>query len=109
MKATRQPGKRLAVGAGFIVLAFCAMHVWNKYDFCQGWSDHDATRAKEFRSAAANPGLGREEAKGCLVAADIHDLITRKYATVASRPWRPYPSYPLVAAEEQRLIEGRHP
>jgi hypothetical protein len=108
MKTTMRTWKRLAVGVGLVVLAFGAMRVWNKHDFCQGWSDHYAARAKEFRSEAAKPPLGRDEAKKYLVAADIHDLISRKYAAVASRPWRPYPSYPLITAEEQWKIEVGH-
>src|SRR5687767_726839 len=101
MESTMQNWKRLATGVGFVVLAFCALRVWNKHDFCQGWSENYATRAKEFRSAAANPAVGREEARKYLIAADIHDVISRKYAAVASRPWSRYPSYPLVTAEEQ--------
>jgi len=84
------------------------MSLWNKHDFCRGWSKHYAARAKEFRSEAANRALGRNEARRYLVAAAIHDMISRKYAAVASRPWRPYPGYPLVTAEEQQIAEERH-
>jgi hypothetical protein len=108
MKTTMRTWKRLAVGLGLVVLAFCAMHLWSKHDFCQGWSDHYAARAREFRFEGANPALGRDDARKYLVAADIHDLISEKYAAVASRPWRRYPSYPLVTAGEQWMIEGRH-
>jgi hypothetical protein len=108
MKTTMRTWKCLAIGVGVVVLVFCAMRAWGKYDFCQGWSNHYAARAKEFRSEAANPTLGRDEAKKYLVAADIHDLISQKYAVAASRPWRPYPSYPLVTAGERSIIEGRY-
>jgi hypothetical protein len=108
MKATMRNSKRLAAGVGFVVLAFCAMRTWNKHDFCQGWSNHHAARARAFRHDAANLALERDEVRRYQVAADTHDLISQKYAAVASRPWRPYPSYPLVSAEEQRTIEGRH-
>ena len=108
MKTTLRTWKRIAVGVGSFVLAFGAMHVWNKHGFCQGWSDHYAARAKEFRYQAANRAFDRDEAKKYLVAADIHDLISRKYAAVASRPWRPYPSYPLITPDEQLKIEGGH-
>jgi hypothetical protein len=100
--------KRLVTGVGFVVLAFCAIRVWNKHDFCEGWSSHYAVRAKGLRSEAANPALGRDEARKYLIAADIHDIISRKYAAVASRPWRRYPGYPLVTAEEQRMVDGGH-
>lgn len=107
------PSMRRLVGAALVLLAVgcitsLALRVWNKHDFCQGWSNHYAARSKEFRAEAAKPGLGHDEARKCLIAADTHDLVSRKYAAVASRPWRPYPSYPLVTAEEQWMIEGRH-
>ena len=108
MKTTNLTWKRLAVGVGLIVLAFGAMRVWNKHDFCQGWSDYYAARAKAFRSEAANPAVERAEAKRYLVTADIHELISRKYAAVASRPWRPYPRHPLITPDEQWKIEGGH-
>ena len=108
MKTTMRIWRRLAIGAAFVVLAFCALRVWNKHDFCRGWSDHYAARAKEFRSEAANPALGRDEVRRYLIAADTHDLISRKYAEVATRPWRRYPGYPLVTVEEQRMVEERH-
>jgi hypothetical protein len=106
MNTNMRTWKCLAAGVGLAVLAFGAMHVWNKHDFCQGWSEHYAARAKEFRSEAAHRAFERAEAKKYLVAAEIHDLISRKYAAVASRPWRPYPGYPLITADEQRKIEG---
>lgn len=100
--------KRLAIGVGLVVLAFCTLLVWNKHDFCQGWADHYAARANDFRSEGTNPALGRDEARKYLIAADVHDLISRKYAMVASRPWKAYPSYPLVTAQEERMIEGKY-
>lgn len=100
--------KRLAIGVGLVVVAFCAMRGWSKHDFCQGWSNHYAARAKEFRSEAANPTLGPDNARKYLIAADTHDLISRKYAAAAARPWLAYPGYPLVTAEEQLMIEARH-
>jgi len=106
MKTTMRTWKRLAVGVGLVVVALGAMKIWNKHDFCQGWSDHYAARAKELRAEAANRASEHAEAEKYRVAADSHDLISRKYAAIASRPWRPYPGYPLITADEQWKIEG---
>lgn len=108
MKTAMQTWKRVATGVCLIVLAICVLRLWSKSDFCTGWSDHYAARAKEFRSGAVNPALQPDEVKKYLIAADTHDLISRKYAAVASRPWRPYPAYPLITAGEQQMIEERH-
>jgi hypothetical protein len=108
MKTPTRTWKRFAVGAGFVVLAFCAMCIWHKHDFCRGWSDHYASRAKQLRAEVANPILGPEERREHLIAADWHDIISHKYAVVAQQPWRPYPSYPLITPEEQRTTAAKH-
>jgi hypothetical protein len=107
MKPTQRIWTRLAIGVGFAVLAFSLLCVWNKHSFCQAWADHYAARAKQLRTEATNPALGRDATREHLIAADLHDMISRKYATVASHPWRPYPGYPLVKPEEQQLVAGR--
>ena len=108
MKTTARIWKRLAAVAGFAVLALCAMSVWNKHDFCQGWAKQYAARAQQLRAEAAKPALGRDEAREYLIAADVYDLIARKYAAVASQPWRPYPGYPLITPAEQQMVAARH-
>jgi len=108
MKPMKRTWGRLGAGVVLVLLALCTLRVWNKRDFCQGWATHYAGRAKELRSVATNPALGRDEVKECLIAADIHDLISKKYAAVASRPWRRYPGYPLVTSEEQQTAAGRY-
>ena len=100
MKPARRIWARLAMSVALAAFAFVAWGVWNKHHFCQGWSNHYAARAKQFRTDAANPVLKPEEVRECLIAADVHDIISRKYAVVASRPWRPYPGYPLVTRNE---------
>jgi hypothetical protein len=107
MKATMQTSKRLACIVGFVLLALCTIRVWNKHAFCQGWAEHYAARANQFRSDAANRALRQDEARNYLIAADTHDLISRKYSAVASRPWHQYPKHPLITPAEQRIIEAR--
>src|SRR5262245_42240993 len=108
MKPTKRTWSRLVIGVGFVFLAFGLLIVRNKHGFCQGWANHYAARAKQLRAEAANPALGRDEAREYLIAADLQDMISQKYATVASHPWRPYPGHPLVTPEEQQFVAGRH-
>jgi hypothetical protein len=108
MKPTKRTWRRLVIAVGFVLLAFPLLCVWNKRDFCQGWANHYATRAKQLRAEAANPALGRDEAREYLIAADLQDAVSHKYARVASQPWRPYPGYPLVTADERQVAAGRH-
>src|SRR5689334_12604752 len=108
MKPTKRMWTRVAIGAGFLLLAFFALSVWNKHDFCQGWANHYAVRAKELRAEAANQALRPDEARERLIAAELGDVVSRKYAAVAWRPWRRYPGHPLVTAEEQRIAATHH-
>lgn len=108
MKPTKRIWTRLATSVGFVLLGFWTLSVWNKHDFCQGWANYHADRARQLRAEAANPALGPDEAKECLIAADLHDVVSRKYAAVAWRPWRRYPGYPLVTPEEQRIAAVKH-
>ena len=107
-KPAKRMWARLASGAGLVLLTLWIPSVWNKHGFCQGWANHYAARAKQLRAEAANPALGREESREYLIAADWHDLISRKYAAVASHPWRPCPGYPLITPEEQQIAAGKH-
>jgi hypothetical protein len=108
MKRSKQTWKQIAVVAGFLLLAFGAVGIWGKYDFCQGWAGHYAARAKQLRAEAESSGLMPDEKREHLIAADWHDIISHKYATAARQPWRPYPSYPLITPEEQRLVAAKH-
>src|ERR1041385_2413857 len=108
MKSTKRTWTRFGIGAGFVLLAFFALSVWNKHDFCQGWANHYAVRAKQLRAEAANGALGPDEARERLIAADLDDVVSRKYAAVAWRPWRRYPGYPMVTLEEQRIAAGKN-
>jgi len=98
----------IVTGVGFVVLAFCALCVWNKYDFCHGWANFYATQAEELRAEAANPALAGDRAKKYLIEADLSDIISRKYIAVARQPWRPYPGYPLITPEEQQIVADKH-
>jgi hypothetical protein len=108
MKTSRRIWRRIAVAAGFLFLAFCALEIWHKYDFCQGWADEYSVRAKQLRAEAESPGLTPDERRERLIAADWHDIIAQKYAAAARQPWRPYPSYPLITPEEQRIVAAKH-
>ena len=108
MKMSKHIWKRIAVVAGFLFLAFCALEIWGKYDFCQGWASHYGAQAKQLRAEAESSGLTPDERREHLIAADWHDVISHKYALAARQPWRPYPTYPLVTPEEQRIVAARH-
>ncbi|MCC7376202.1 MAG: hypothetical protein IT581_16205 [Verrucomicrobiales bacterium] len=108
MQPTKRIWKRVAIAAAFLVLAFFALGVWNKYDFCHGWANHYASRANQLRAEAQNPGLTPDQRREHLIAADWHNFISRKYAMTAGQPWRPYPGYPLITPEEQRIPASNH-
>lgn len=108
MKISKRTWKQIAVIAGFLSLSFCGLKIWGKYDFCQGWADHYAARAKQHRAEAESSGLTPEERRAHLIAADWHDIISHKYATTARQPWRPYPAYPLITPEEQQIVAAKH-
>ena len=99
---------RFVTVAGMLAIAFWTLCVWNKHDFCRGWADHYAARAIQLRAEAANPALAPAEAAEYLVAADLHEVVSRKYKQVAWQPWRPYPGYPLVTTEEMRRATENH-
>lgn len=96
----------MVLGVGLVVAG--ATKIWSRHDFCRGWADHYAAEAERLRAEAAAPGLGVEEARERRMAAELRDVVARKYAATASAPWRPYPGYPLVTPEEQRLAAARH-
>jgi hypothetical protein len=108
IKMNKQIWKRIAVVAGCLFLAFCALELWGKYDFCRGWADHYAARAKQLRAEAASSSLTPDERREHLMAADWHDIISHKFATAARQPWRPYPSHPLITPEEQRMVAAKY-
>jgi hypothetical protein len=108
MKTSKRIWKRIAFVTGFLLLALCALGIWGKYDFCQGWADHYAARAKQLRAEAESSSLTPDERTEHLMAADWHDIISHKFATAARQPWRPYPSHPLITPEEQRIVAARH-
>ena len=107
MKPTKRVWTRVVMGLGFALVVLGAFRIWSKHDFCQGWASHYASEARRMRAEAANPALEPDAAREFLVAAHLHDVISRKYAAVARQPWRSYPGYPLVTPEEQRLAAGK--
>jgi hypothetical protein len=108
MKITTRISTRLATGIAVAILGFWILGIWEKHHSCQGWSNEYAKWAMQSRSEAANPAAARGEAKEYLIAADLDDLISRKYAAVAWCPWRPYPNYPLITSEEQQTAVAKH-
>lgn len=99
MNLSRKVWLRLGICAGILSLSLFALSIWNKHNFCQGWANHYAARAMELRAQAS--GLGRAEARQYLRSAELNQLVSEKYAMVASRPWKPYPKAPLISGEEQ--------
>lgn len=108
MKTTKRIWTRIALAGAFLFLAFCALAIWNKHDFCRGWADHYATRAKQLRADAENPSLTPADRREHLIAAEWHDLISHKYSVVARQPWRSYPHFPLIIPDEQRIAAARY-
>jgi hypothetical protein len=108
MNRTKRIWKRIALAGAFLFLAFCALAIWNKHDFCRGWADHYATRAKQLRADAENPSLTPADRRELLIAAEIHDNISHKYSVVALQPWRSYPHFPLITPDEQRIAAAKY-
>ncbi len=108
MKPTKRIWKRIALAGAFLFLGFCALVIWHKHDFCGGWADHYASRAKQLRADAENPGLTPAERREHLIAAEWHDVISHKFSLAVRQPWRRYPGYPLITPEEQRIAAAKY-
>jgi len=108
MSTTKRIWTRIALTGAFLSLAFCALAIWNKRDFCRGWADHYVSRAKQLRADAANPSLTPADRREHLIAAEWHEVISHKYSVVARQPWRSYPRSPLVTPDEQRIAAAKY-
>lgn len=108
MKTTTRIWKRIALAGAFLFLAFGVLSVWNKHDFCRGWADHYASRAKQLRADAENPSLMPADRREHLIAAEWHDVISHKYSVVARQPWRSYSNSPLIMPDEQRIAATKY-
>ena len=108
MGTTKRIWTRIGLAGASVFLAFHALAVWNKHDFCRVWADHYASLAKQLRADAGNPSLGPADRREHLIAAEWHDVISHKYSVVARQPWRPYPRFPLVTPVEQRIAAAKH-
>ncbi len=108
MKLNKRNWSRIGVGAGFVFLACVGLSVWGKRDYCRGWANHYAARARQIRAEVEKADLTSEQRREHLMAADWHEIIARKYATVVREPWRPYPSRPLITLEERQMVSGAH-
>jgi hypothetical protein len=109
MKPTQSPlWKRIVYLGAFLVLTSCALVIWQRHDFCGGWADHYAALADELRSTAENPGLTSTERREHLIAAEWQEVISHKYAVAAQKPWRPYPSAPLLTTDEKRMVASKY-
>ncbi len=98
---------RIAVCSVVVLVIYFALITWGKYDFCQGWANHYAAQAAKLRSDARDPQYSDEEKRELLIAAEWHEIISKKYAVVASQPWRDYPRAPLITPQDQRLAISR--
>lgn len=107
MKQSSHLLKRIARGVIAVVaifIAFRGLQLWNKHDFCRGKADLFVAWSLRSRAEAADPTLTPAERRKSLVVADLYVICSRKFATVASRPWLPYPSAPLVTPAEEREV-----
>ena len=93
------------VVAGFAIILFSVM-AWGKYDFCSGWSKHYEKSASQLRIDASSPQLPTQDIYDCLIVAEWHDVIARKYWRAAFQPWPfgGYPKSPLISKQEQMAI-----
>ncbi len=98
----------VVVCAVICAVAFEGLELWNKSRFCHGWAESYRDQATQWREKSRTPDLSTAEINDCLAGADLYELIARKYALVASRPWLPYPGYPLVSAGEQFAVRSRY-
>jgi hypothetical protein len=101
MKLTSRSLKPVVTIAALLAVAFGALVLWNKHNFCRGWADEYSAQAIQLRTDAANPTLSPDEKKEHLVAANLKEIVSRKYRSVAWMPWKPYPSDPLISDEEK--------
>lgn len=108
MKTMKRIWNRIALAGAFLLMALCTVAIWNKHDFCRGWADHYASRARQLRADAGNPSLTPADRREHLIAAEWHDVISHKYSVVARQLWRSYPHFPLVTPEEQRVAAARY-
>lgn len=108
MEKKSSPLLAILVGVGLLGGAIWACSLWNKHHFCQGWSEHYLAEAARLRTEATTPGLDPEKVKECLIVADWDELISRKYAAVASNPLRPYLKAPLVTPEEKLAVMSKY-
>jgi hypothetical protein len=108
MSTTKRRSTRIALAGASLFLAFGALAIWNKHDFCRGWADHYASRARQLRADAGNPSLSPADRREFLIAAAWHDVISHKYSVVARQPWRSYPRLPLVTPVEQRMAAAKY-
>jgi len=108
MRTNKRIWTRIAMGGALPFLAFGALAIWNKHDFCRGWADHYASRAKQLRADSGNPGLTPADRREHLIAAEWHDVISHKYSEVSRQPWRSYPNFPLVTPVEQRIAAAKN-
>lgn len=108
MKLAKGIWNRIALSIGISFVALGGLQLWQKYDFCQGWADHYAFRAKQFRADAEKPGLTPAERREHLIASEWHVVISQKYSAAARLPWQWYPKHPLITDEEQRIAATKY-
>jgi len=90
-----------------LVFLYCALATWNKIDWCSGWAGQSAAMATRIRLESQDPLRTLEDREELLVAAEWHDIISAKYARVASHPWLQYPKAPLITDAEKSAAMQR--
>ena len=108
MKTWRKRLIQPAIFAVICTVAFVGLDLWNKSCFCHGWAEWNRDQAIQWREKSRMPDLSAGEINDCLAGADLYELISRKYALVASRPWLPDPGYPLVSAGEEFMVRSKY-
>ncbi len=63
-----------------------------KVEYCQGWAKSHLLTAAHYRKEASNPDCPARDAAEFRWLARKEELISRKYAAIAARPWLPYPT-----------------
>lgn len=98
MKVNRSAIIKALILGSVILCGIVCVSLWNKADFCAGWAAHYAERAAVLRSERLRAIAEERHDDAQLIERTAIEMsvIAKKYARVASNPFLPYPSKPLV-------------